>query len=86
MGAARNGTEPGPVRRIGVSIRSGKIAVAPQSFENPKYLTLAPRASDGRYPPAHLWQDSIHGGIRPLMLTPSSPDQFSLNIGEFPIR
>ena len=65
---------------------SGKIAVAPQSFENPNYLTLAPRASEGRNPPAHLWQHNIHGGSRPLMLTASSADQFSFKTGEFPKR
>ncbi len=66
----------------------GKIAVAPQSFENPNYLTVTPRASEGRNPPAHLWQDSIygHGGSRPPMLIPSSPDQFPLKTGEFPKR
>ena len=67
-------------------MRSGKIAVAPQSFENPNYLTFTPRAAEGRYLLAHLWQDSIHGGSRPLMLIPSSPDQFSLEAGEIPKR
>ena len=67
-------------------MRSGKIAVAPQSFENPNYLPLAPRASEERYPPTHLWLDSVHDESRPLTLTPSSPDQFPLKTGEFAKR
>ena len=76
----------GRVLSEGGLMKSGKIAVALQSLKNPNYLTFTPRASEGRIPLAHLWQDSIQGGSRLLMLIPSSPDQFSLEAGEIPKR
>ncbi len=67
-------------------MKSGKIAVALQSFENPKTLTLAPRGSEGRYPPSHLWQDSISWWEPAPHVDPELPDPCSLKIGEFPKR